>query len=139
MDNKRPLPPKKQKAVEALLSFPTIGEAATAAGVDRRTLCRWLSCPDFLDAYRDAAETVYRRCLSTLSTGATEAAETLRACLHATRDGDRIAAARALLDGAHKARELCDLETRLAALEAAVADKNGNDHATPFASNGRGV
>jgi hypothetical protein len=134
--DKRPLPMKWRKAVEALLSFPTVGEAATAAGVSRRTLARWLSCPGFLDAYRAGAKTVYGRCLATLSTGATEAAEALRACLLSPRPADRIAAARVLLEQTHKARELFDLDTRLAALEAALASKNGTGHAMPF---GRGV
>jgi hypothetical protein len=125
----KPLPMKWRKAVEALLSCPTVGEAATAAGVSRRTLGRWLLCPGFLDAYRTGAQTVYGRCLATLSTGATEAAEALRECLQSSRPADRIAAARALLEQTHKARELCDLESRLAELEATAASKDGNGHA----------
>jgi hypothetical protein len=135
--DKQPLPLKWRKGVEALLSCPTVSDAATAAGVCRRTLDRWLSDPGFLAAYRGAAETVYSRCLATLSTGATEAAETLRACLQAPRPADRIAAAKALLDGAHKIRELCDVEARLAALEAAAARKNGSGQAMPLGFNGR--
>jgi hypothetical protein len=111
---------KWRRAIEALLTHATITEAAVAAGISRRTLGRWLLCRPFIGAYRAGAQTVYERCLATLSVGSTEAAETLRAAQGSARPSDRIAAARVLLEQTHRIRELCDLEVRLADLEAAA-------------------
>ena len=41
------LTPKQHRALVALVSSPTVGEAAKAAGVSERTLARWLSDPAF--------------------------------------------------------------------------------------------
>ena len=38
---------KQHRAIAALISSPTVGEAAKAAGVSERTLARWMGDPDF--------------------------------------------------------------------------------------------
>ena len=46
----RALPPRQQRAVDALLAGKTATEAAKVAGVDPRTLRRWQAAPDFTQA-----------------------------------------------------------------------------------------
>lgn len=46
-DQKTELTPKERRALEALLSGKNKGEAALAAGVQPRTLSRWLASPHF--------------------------------------------------------------------------------------------
>jgi hypothetical protein len=43
-----------EAAVAALLTHPTIREAAAAANIDERTLRNWLKDPDFVAAYSEA-------------------------------------------------------------------------------------
>jgi hypothetical protein len=45
---------KREKAIAALLTEPTIAQAAKAAGIGEKTLRRWLKSPEFSLAY-DAA------------------------------------------------------------------------------------
>ena len=39
---RKQLTPKREKAVQALLTHGTVGQAANAAGIGERTLRRWL-------------------------------------------------------------------------------------------------
>lgn len=41
------LPPKKRKAIAAILAQPTMQQAAKAAGISERQLYRWLDMPEF--------------------------------------------------------------------------------------------
>ena len=114
------LTPKQSAAVLALLSRPTLAEAAKAAHVNAATLWRWQQLPVFAAAFRQAQRAALGRAIAALHLAATEAVETLRAAM---RDAEapaasRVAAARATLDLAVRGSEAADIEQRLAALEA---------------------
>ena len=45
---------KKEEAIAALLSQPTVEQAARAVNIGTRTLIRWLQVPEFKEAYLKA-------------------------------------------------------------------------------------
>lgn len=49
---------KRDQAIAALLTQPTISEAAKAIGVGEKTLRRWLKVPEFMAAYNAARHEV---------------------------------------------------------------------------------
>lgn len=72
------LPPRKKRAVIALLENPTIVAAAEAANIGHRTLTRWLSEDDaFKDALREAQRRALDLTISQLAGAAPEAANAL--------------------------------------------------------------
>lgn len=116
------LTPKKRKAIEALLTAGDISEAAKAAGCSRDTLYRWLKEADFRTAL-DEATTEALAGLSRSLVGLGDlAATTLRTTMQnqETAPGVRVRAAGEVLTNVLRMRELLDLETRIAALEAAA-------------------
>lgn len=72
---------KRQRAVVALLTYPTVAAAAEAAGVSEATLYRWLNDPDFAADLQAAADATYDQALRFLQGRATRAADTLSECL----------------------------------------------------------
>ena len=113
---------KQVQAVAALLSQPTILAAAETVGVNEVTIRRWLKDAGFAEAYREACRQVVDSAMGTLQAACVEAVNTLR---NVMGDADapassRVTAARAVLDSALKARELQDVEERIAALEEAA-------------------
>lgn len=114
---------RREAAIAALLAWPTIGRAATAAGVGERTLRRWLSeDDDFRRAYRDARARALTQAIGVLQAAAGEAVEALRAALTDEAAAVRVRAAIAILDRAMTGAELLDLHERLDALEAWAAE-----------------
>lgn len=55
---RRELTSQQQQAIAALLSHASITEAATAVGVNRRTLTRWMADETFRDKLRQAESEV---------------------------------------------------------------------------------
>jgi hypothetical protein len=113
------LPPKQLKAVEALLVTGGVAAAATAAGVSRATLHRWLREPAFAAAVREAEATA----LDELSRSLVGLGRTAVATL-AKAMGDpsvpwstRVRAADAALGRLLQLRELATLEARVSELE----------------------
>ena len=119
VQNETVLTAKQQRAVEILLREPSIEAAAQAAGVGRATLFRWLNEPDFAAEYKQARGRLLESTLTALQSASVEAVTTLRAVLTETtaRAGERVSAAKAILDFSLKAREVLEVEERLAALE----------------------
>ena len=119
--------PKQEKALAALLTAHTMREAAQQAGIDERTLRRYLQEPEFLTEYRKVSGEILRNARMTAQQSITPALDTLRSVCadREARAGDRIAAARSLLEWAVKLTEAADFEERLTALEAAAAEKGG--------------
>ncbi len=65
---------KQESAIAALLSAPTIKEAARTSGISEVSLWRWLQLPEFAIAYRAARRQVVERAVSELQAAAGEAA-----------------------------------------------------------------
>jgi hypothetical protein len=121
---------KTEAAIVALLAHPTMPEAAKAAGVSETTLWRWLQRDDFRKKYREAQEKVFDGALGSLHGATTEAVNCLRRNLSCGNPSAEVHAARTILDYTLRARELFDLENRIALLEAALkareeAEKSG--------------
>lgn len=112
--------PKKTRAVTALLSSRTIGDAAAAAGVGERTLARWLSSDEaFTRALRQAEDAAIDGAVRRLVGLQAQALDVLQDTLTApdVTPTVRVRAACAVLDFLLRLRELRTLEERIAALE----------------------
>ena len=111
---------KKQAAIAALLSSPSITEAAEASGIGRSTMHRWLEDPEFKQALSaaeaEAISSAVRRMVGDMSDNL--------ATMRDIRDGKESSPAlqlraAALLDASLlKWREIASIEERLLALEA---------------------
>ncbi|MCW5967582.1 MAG: hypothetical protein KIT57_03650 [Blastocatellales bacterium] len=125
MSDKPALTDKQLRAIDALLKEPTTRAAATAAGVNERTLFRWLSDATFAQAYRAARSRLLESTLTALQAASVEAVKILREVManYEAQATARVSAARAVLDFALKGREQIELEERLRALESAVEPK----------------
>jgi DNA-binding MurR/RpiR family transcriptional regulator len=112
-------PRKKDQAILALLTHPTIGEAADTAGVSEVTLWRWLQDQDFQQSYREAKRQVVQQALTRVQQVSGEAVDVLRDVMadDTKPPSSRVTAARTILDMALKSVEIEDLEARIEALE----------------------
>src|SRR4051812_28015131 len=104
---------KRQRAIAALLTHPTVAKAADAVGMAESTLRRWLASPEFRAALRKAGREAIEFAVSRLHEGAAEAADALRKNLRAGKPSDRTRAAQVLLDAAFRGAEMLDLAGRL--------------------------
>jgi hypothetical protein len=112
---------KQEQGIRALLLQPTLRDAATAIGVDERTLRRWLRDDAvFQIAYREARRAVVQHAIVQVQRATGEAVETLRQVMQDRESpaSARVSAAKAILETAVKGIEIEDLEARIAALEA---------------------
>lgn len=114
---------KQRAAIAALLEGNTQGGAATAAGVGRQTVSRWLNEPDFTAALREGSDAAIRAASARLAATTEHAVNNILATMTTpTTPGAavRLRAADALLTQALKIREHADVLERLAALEAKI-------------------
>lgn len=68
---------REQKALEALISFPTIKEAAQHSGLSESTLYRYLNDDEFKQAYRNAKKEIMRGVSNSIQMASTIAIDTL--------------------------------------------------------------
>lgn len=110
----------QERAVNALLSSPTLEKAARKVNVSSKTLSRWLADPDFRALYEEKKKDYLRAGLGNLSRKIFEAGEILTAIArHRGRpyQGPRCAAAAKLIKLAMDAVALESFEERLSKLE----------------------
>src|SRR5262245_29807917 len=94
---------QQEAAIAALLTEPTLADAATAAGVGEATLRRWLRLPAFRAAYRRARRELVEEAVGRVQAATGQAVDALlQVARHGERDGDRVRAAVALLDHAFR-------------------------------------
>jgi len=110
---------RKETAIAALISSPTLQSAAKIIGVNEATLWKWLQEPRFKADYRDARREVVAHAIAQLQNTCGVAVLTLEAV--ATDEeapaSARVSAARAILDNSVKAVELENVVSRIEALE----------------------
>ena len=114
---------KQRLAIATLLEGQTQGTAATAAGVGRQTVSRWLSEPAFSAALREGSDGAIRAASARLAALTEHAIAAIAATMaQPTTPGAtvRLRAADALLSQALKIREHADILERLAILEARI-------------------
>jgi hypothetical protein len=111
---------RHEGVIVALLSNPTIKDAATAANVSESTVWRLMQRDDFQKRYREAQDTALNGALGSLQGAATEAIDSLRKNLNCGSPAAEVGAAKAILDFTFKVREQFDLENRIKQLEATI-------------------
>lgn len=114
---------RQELAISALLTEPSLLDAAQRAGIGERTLRRWLHAPEyqaFQVAYRSAKRSVVEQAITQVQQATGKAVTTLLAVMDDPRSAAsaKVSAAKAVLEQAIRAVEIDDLETRIAALEA---------------------
>ena len=130
------LSPAEVRFVEMSASGESMETMATALGVCARTLRRWKKRPEVASAIRERTSEAMALARAILASAANRAARELdRLATEAEPDNARIAACRAVLEGAVKLVEIEELQARLAALEASL----GNQPGSPAGFNRRGI
>ena len=117
---------KQEKALAALAVNPTIKAAAESIGMDPRTIRRYLKDPDFLTEYRQIQTDILADARLQAQQLMNPALDTLAEICRKTdaRHGDRVAAARSILEWAARLTEITDIVERLEALENAEHLRN---------------
>jgi hypothetical protein len=127
---------KQEQAIAALLTAPTIGQAAQAVGISEPTLWRWLKRADFQRAYRRARQEVVAQAVSRVQQLASQAVEALASIMDDDQApaGARVSAAKAILELSTKSFTLDDVREQLAELEERL-QRDGAAHARARAAN----
>lgn len=110
---------KQETFIAALLTLPTFGAAAKAAGVSDKTAHQWIKQPHISQAYKDARKAAFEAALDTLQDFVAESIRTLR-LVHLDKEAPhsvRVRAAQILLENAISIHKFSELEERLAVLE----------------------
>jgi hypothetical protein len=89
---------KQEQALIALLTEATIEGAAAKAGVNARTLFRWLNYPPFVATYRDARRQAVQHATGRLQQAASDAVTTLREVMMDPEAPARVNAAKSVLE-----------------------------------------
>lgn len=110
---------KKERAIMAMLTAPTMKKAAFDAKIGETTLFRWLKLAEFEKAYRQARRQAIDQTISRLQQASTHAVSTLQDVMgdETAPHSSKVSAARAILDISFKAFELDDLGARIETLE----------------------
>lgn len=116
----------QEKAIAALLLYPSIPAAAKAINVGESTLSRWLKISSFQAAYRSARKQVVSFAIAKMQTAMTEAVDTLETVMNDAEApvSSRVVAARTILDFGLKSLEIDDFEERIKVIEMKVEGKN---------------
>lgn len=120
MEDKR-LSGKQQRALDALLDGANVQTAATLAGVNRKTLARWLAHDvTFWNAYQTNSRASLQLAARRLTNKLDSAVELLGDVMlnEEAPAGVRLRAAQLTLDGALRLLETADIVERLDKLEA---------------------
>ncbi|MEN6335970.1 MAG: hypothetical protein ABFE01_17080 [Phycisphaerales bacterium] len=64
-----------------MLEYPTLSAAAIAAGVDRKTIRRWMGLPEFRRRLRESRDLVYEHAMARLTSQANNAVTVLSAAM----------------------------------------------------------
>lgn len=117
---------KQDIAISALLSQPTIKEAAAVAKVGESTLWRWLQDKEFHAAYMKARRESVKQSIARLQKYTSAAVDTLHEIMinKSANAFARVSAAKAILDYSLKAVELEDIAERVDALESLAGKDN---------------
>ena len=97
------LPDERSRALEALLSAPTINAAAKLAGISRTTLWRYRRDPGFAADLKAGHDAAFAEGLSRLKGALDDAVGNLCELLASENETIRLSAAKAIIDSAVKA------------------------------------
>ena len=113
---------KQNRVITALLTSPSITEAAQISGIPERTIFHWLNEAGFKAAYQAAKREAFNQSLARLQQASSGAVTVLASVMidpH-ERGSIRVSAAKIILEFAIKSVEIEDLQTRLEVLESLI-------------------
>jgi len=108
---------KQWNAISCLLTCDTLQAAADSAGINVRTLRRWLRTPEFLEEYNRTRRQHLDHVGTHLQSAAADAAATLMRLLKCGDPLIELRAARTILQLSQKAADTAALEQRIVDLE----------------------
>ncbi len=108
---------RQRKALEALLTSPTVAAAADQSGIGRATIYRYLKDPEFKRRYAEERAFLLDQTVAGLQKLGIGAVGVLRRNFEAQNPHAQIRAARTVLDLMFKGTELIELEERIRQLE----------------------
>lgn len=114
---------KQTRFFTALLSSPTIAEAAQTAEISVTTAWRIMRLPSFQQEFRALRRELVERALSELQSAAGEAVAALRRNLNCGNPSAEIRAAQIILEQSHKGVELIDLAARVENLQKMLEER----------------
>lgn len=116
--------PRKERALQALLTCRTRAEAAAAAGIGESTLRGYLREPEFQARYREAFGALVQDATRQAQQAIAPALSTLREIVEDENAGAkaRIMAARSTLEYALRLTEQLDIISRIEILEHAIKE-----------------
>jgi phage terminase small subunit len=116
---------KQETFILAMLSAPSIVEAARIAGIGEKTGRRWLKLPHVHQAYQAAQQEVFEDCLTTLKLTMHDAVLTLRQAIKDTEipASTRVRAAQIIIEQALELHKVAELEQQIAELQELVKDR----------------
>lgn len=119
MEEPKRLTAKQVKGLEALLEGLNIQDAAARAGVNRKTLGRWLQEPAYWKLYQVNSRTSLELAARRLSGKLDGAVDILTSVMEDDEApaGVRLRAAQQVIEGSLKLLEVSDFQERLTALE----------------------
>lgn len=119
------LKPKQQQAIAAILSSGSITEAANQAGLNERTIYRWMTQDDFRAALYSEEDRVIDIAIRRLLNLSDKAINTFEELLgkEAANDNVKLRAAQLVIDNLIRLRELQTIDARLSELEEKVRAK----------------
>jgi hypothetical protein len=112
---------RREQFLVALLTAPSIIEAARKCEISETTARRWLAMPEVRERYQALRREAVDQALAQLQSVTGAAVLTLARNLRAESAGAQIRAALGIIEHAVRAVELADLQLRLEQLEALVA------------------
>lgn len=116
---------KQEAAIAALMSSPSIEEAAKSVGIGKQTLWRWLQDEEFKKAFKQAKRDAVSQSIAQLQASTSKAVKTLTDVMDDAESpaSSKIQAAKTVLEFAYKGIELEDLEERIEELERLANEK----------------
>jgi len=120
-------PRKAEQAIAALLSRPSVEDAARTTGVGEKTIRRWLREPEFRVRYLQARRESVQQAIARMQQALGAAGTTILKLMMDTNvpAAVRLRAAESVFAQAIKGIEIEDIEVRLAALEEAAQKPGG--------------
>ena len=118
---------KRELLLAALLTNPTVKEAAASVNIPETTAYNWLRRPDFAEEYKQRKRRAVSEASDYLQAKINEATQII---VEIMGDADtpsqvRLNAAKAIIDTAYKVIEQAEIVARIEALEA-LKDDNGH-------------
>jgi hypothetical protein len=124
-DNPHALPGKQELALQAVISHPTLREAALAAGISETTLWRYMQDEQFSRHLREARREAVGHAVTRLQRASSDAVTVLRDLMMKddAPPAARITAARTVLDYSFRSVEIDELKARIDQLEEFIRRK----------------